>query len=65
MTVILLTQKKGEKITRKEFNDCDELEAMNEGSILKFEDNSIFVAIFRKESKLDKMFNRWERENEF
>jgi len=65
MTIILLTQRKGEQITRKEFDDANQLDAMNEGSLIKFEDKSVFVAIFTKDSKIDKMFIRCERENEF
>lgn len=60
MTIILLTQKKGEKIIRKEFDNSDELDAWNEGSLIKFEDKSVFVAIFTKESKIDKMFIKLE-----
>ena len=60
MTVVLLIQKKGEKVVRKEYKDVDMLQAMNEGSLIKHADKETFVIIFGKESKVDKMLTELE-----
>ncbi len=63
MTIVLLTQKKGEKPIRTEYDDSDQLDAMNKASLMKFDDNSIFVVIFGKDSETDKMFIKLEKKS--
>lgn len=50
MTIILQIQDKKET-TRKEFDDW--LDAMNEGSLLKFKDNELIISIFAKGGSFD------------
>jgi len=64
MTVILLTKKKGEKAIRTEYDNCDELTAWNKGSLMKFDDKSIFVIIFGKGGEVDKKITKSIKEME-
>ena len=61
MTIILRTQKKGEKPIRKEFEDDNHMDVSKEGLLIKLEDRSISVAIFSKGSKADVIFTKWEK----